>query len=190
MDALLMNPGTGPIADRVTRRNADRNIRQLLTDIGVTGAKIARAGSVDDTGRYPYRVSFKQKRARIDMPGLVLECVRFVENPGQDVWRFPRLYVDGDSWLWMFAANNLARAFALPEPYPEREPAAAAPPSRNAPPRDDQIAHASGVNYRSRVDAGKVAPLNASQLADMPEVFALGYRGTPLTNGGPESAAS
>jgi len=37
------------------------------------------------------------------MPGLPLDRVRYIGAPEQNAWRFPRLFVDGNSWLWEFA---------------------------------------------------------------------------------------
>jgi hypothetical protein len=29
--------------------------------------------------------------------------VRYLGIPGQNIWDFPRLFVDGSSWVWKFA---------------------------------------------------------------------------------------
>ena len=42
------------------------------------------------------------------MPGLPLDQVRFVEDEGQDIWKYPRLFVDGKPWLWKYAVNVCA----------------------------------------------------------------------------------
>jgi hypothetical protein len=43
----------------------------------------------------------------VDMPGLPLHQVALRE--GDNAWLFPRLYVDGNSWLWPYALNNARR---------------------------------------------------------------------------------
>jgi len=42
------------------------------------------------------------------MPGLPLDLVRYTGENGQNIWNFPRLYLDDSSWVWKFAANILA----------------------------------------------------------------------------------
>ena len=41
----------------------------------------------------------------VEMPGLPLEQVRYMGHEGQNARDYPRLYVDGASWLWEFAVN-------------------------------------------------------------------------------------
>lgn len=109
----ISNPGTGFVGHGSNRRNADRNMRRLIADAGVASAHIERDGAPDENGRYPYVVKLGRKRATVDMPGLALERVRFVNEPGQNAWHFPRLYVDGSSWLWEFAVPWLRLALGL-----------------------------------------------------------------------------
>lgn len=44
------------------------------------------------------------------MPGWPLGQVRW--QPDADAWQFPRLYVDGGSWLWGFAVGIARGALA------------------------------------------------------------------------------
>jgi hypothetical protein len=41
----------------------------------------------------------------IQMPGLPVERVRYMGETGQNIWDFPRLYVDDSSWIWQFALS-------------------------------------------------------------------------------------
>ena len=47
---------------------------------------------------------------RILPPGLALAGVRYLDQPGQNIWHFPRLYIDGDSWVWKYAVEIVQRA--------------------------------------------------------------------------------
>ncbi len=47
------------------------------------------------------------------MPGIPLSEVRYVK--GLNAWLFPRLYVDGSSWLWEFAINMARGDLADPD---------------------------------------------------------------------------
>ena len=42
-------------------------------------------------------------RHTVDMPGLPLAKVRFTGAKSQDIWTFPRLYVDDSSWVWLYS---------------------------------------------------------------------------------------
>lgn len=37
------------------------------------------------------------------MPGLPLDKVRYVKGEKRSILEFPRLYVDGSSWIWYIA---------------------------------------------------------------------------------------
>lgn len=104
--SITINPGTGPV-EGATEENARANIDRFAADLviaGITTTSIERDPDVDSDGRYGYQLTTGDGRAlSIDMPGLPLDQVRYVDEPGQDIWDFPRLYVDGSSWVWMFA---------------------------------------------------------------------------------------
>lgn len=107
---VIINPGTGPVwgsPGDVTRRHADRSMRALVRDVAGDAVTFTRSGDVDDGGRYPYTMHFGRRRRAltVDMPGVRTERVRYTKAAGQNAWDFPRLYVDGSSWLWRFAVN-------------------------------------------------------------------------------------
>lgn len=114
MTYVISNPGSGPVGGKRSQRNADRNMRKLTEDAGAVGATFERDGAVDDTGRYPYVIKLGRRKVAVDMPGLPLDRVRFMNEPGQNAWHFPRLYVDGSSWLWEFARGFVRRGLGLP----------------------------------------------------------------------------
>lgn len=55
-------------------------------------------------GRFTYLIDFgPDLRFEIEMPGLPIEQVRWTGHEDGDIWDFPRLYVDGSSWVWKYA---------------------------------------------------------------------------------------
>jgi hypothetical protein len=122
MTMALINPGSGAVRGAaglsVTARNAERNMRALLADVGLEGLSFKRptskAARSCDEGRYEFVVSgvvcsdrgVKGTSATVLMPGLPLEGVR-----SKDLLRVPRLYVDGNSWWWEYAIGVLRDRF-------------------------------------------------------------------------------
>lgn len=106
--AIMINPGTGPVDG--TRKQALANVLKLVEDAGVELSRPPEGGAAGDDGRYPFtlRVVGRVRPVEVDMPGLPLERVRYTGAP-QDPFAFPRLYVDGSSWLWCIAVNILKR---------------------------------------------------------------------------------
>ena len=105
----ISNPGTGPIGDareRDARRNISAFCREL--DLPAPRVRIARSPTADDeVGRYGYVLHRGIRSVSVDMPGLPLERVAL--RPDDNAWHFPRLYVDGSSWLWPLALNSVRR---------------------------------------------------------------------------------
>ena len=46
-----------------------------------------------------------ERTIEIQMPGLPVDRVRFLDEDGQNIWDFPRLYVDDSSWVWKYALS-------------------------------------------------------------------------------------
>lgn len=105
---VIVNPGTGPV-NFATADNAMRNMPHLIQDaqLNLSEVVIEPVPVNDHDGRYWYELHFGERTCCVGMPGLPLEQVRFLGTDGQDAWDFPRLYVDGDSWLWKYAVNTL-----------------------------------------------------------------------------------
>lgn len=114
---IVINPGSGPV-EGVTEQQAVDNLRHFITDLGPDFPRLdwLRYPRLDDGGRYGfllftyYRAEFNPC-AMVEMPGIALEKVRFMKSPGQDIWEFPRLYVDKSSWLWFIALNAVRHVF-------------------------------------------------------------------------------
>lgn len=102
---VISNPGTGPI-DGVHERDARRNVSALCHDLDlpVPRVRVERRSDADEDGRYGYLLRRGIRSTLVEMPGLPLDRVRL--RPGDNAWHFPRLYVDGSSWLWPLAVNS------------------------------------------------------------------------------------
>ena len=98
---IVANPGAGPVSGS-TRENADKNMRKFLEDCGADSFEF---GGMEHDGRFGYQMKVGDRTVDVDMPGLPLEKVRFVSDPGQNIWDFPRLYIDGSSWVWKYAVS-------------------------------------------------------------------------------------
>lgn len=104
MGNIFINPGAGPCTEG-TFEHAERNIRQFIKDcqvkLHVTEYKTEPAG-----GRYLFVLEADDNpdvRFEVEIPGLPLEQVRYMGEKGQNIWDFPRLYVNGSSWVWKYA---------------------------------------------------------------------------------------
>lgn len=108
MGSISINPGTGPVAGatvEAARSNMDTFVSDLR-DAGVYVVGMTRRPTSDDEGRFAYELTMGDtRRVEVEMPGLPLDRVRFMDQPGQDIWQFPRLYIDGSSWIWKWALS-------------------------------------------------------------------------------------
>jgi hypothetical protein len=100
---IIINPGTGEVKE-ATAEHAINNIKHFITDCGVDGVEFKRISKQDyGEGRYAFILWKDTRSYEIQMPGKPLEEVRFMNNDNQNIWHFPRLYVDGSSWVWKYA---------------------------------------------------------------------------------------
>jgi hypothetical protein len=97
---IYVNPGSGPVDDS-TRENADKNMVAFQADTNSDSFEFVRA---EDDGRFAYTLKRGDQTAEIEMPGLPLDEVRYL-GPPQNIWHFPRLYVNGSSWVWKYAMS-------------------------------------------------------------------------------------
>lgn len=103
---IIVNPGTGPVAE-ASESHAIENMKHYITDLGVSCNYIRIPEKDYGEGRFAFLVWLGNECHEIQMPGLPLENVRYMDNPNQNPFDFPRLYVDDSSWLWMFAIRHL-----------------------------------------------------------------------------------
>jgi hypothetical protein len=106
---VIVNPGTGP-AHGATEQHAAGNMAVFADDLRANGLGVdtftRRPGSDYGDGRYAYSIAMDDGRSiEIQMPGLPVERVRYMGETGQNIWDFPRLYVDDSSWIWQFALS-------------------------------------------------------------------------------------
>lgn len=104
MSFVIINPGTGPV-DGAREREARRNIGAFCRELAFRDPiiRIKRCHDNDDDGRYGFTLTRGIRETVVDMPGLPLDRVRM--GNGDNAWNFPRLYVDGNSWLWPYAIS-------------------------------------------------------------------------------------
>lgn len=119
---ILLNPGTGEVPE-ATEEHAAANMSHLLTDCLNKKLKFVRAAQDDmGAGRFAFLVYCPWTRYHlVQMPGLPLNKVRFTNEEGQNVWHFPRLYIDGNSWLWKFVVDELNKPDAFTDPWNLKE---------------------------------------------------------------------
>ncbi|MFF3848019.1 hypothetical protein [Streptomyces sp. NPDC002328] len=104
---VVINPGTGPVP-QASEAHAATNITVFADDLrraglGVDSCERTPAADYGD-GRYAFTIAMADGRSiEIQMPGLPVDQVRFIDGDSQNIWHFPRLYVDGSSWVWKFA---------------------------------------------------------------------------------------
>ncbi len=101
----VFNPGTFGMND-ASESQAIANMTAFIDDCDFPGRLSASRVPGHDygEGRYAFavqRIGFKQV-IEVQMPGRDLERVRYI-NEDQNIWDFPRLYVDDSSWAWLFA---------------------------------------------------------------------------------------
>ena len=107
---ISINPGSGSVAE-ATEQNATTNIAAFVDDLTERGLNIGeyrRRPEADyGDGRYAFLVYYADgANLEVQMPGLPLDEVRWLKSEGQDIWQFPRLYVNDGSWIWYFALDQ------------------------------------------------------------------------------------
>lgn len=113
---VAVNPGAGPICERTLQKEAARNIAAFRRDLALHKVRITYQCEGKHGGRYTFLLRRFGRECMVDMPGLPLERVRYMKQEGQNPWHFPRLYVDGNSWLWIYALDSAREALLLQEP--------------------------------------------------------------------------
>ena len=104
---IVINPGSGPVSE-ATEEHAAANMAIFADDLRAAGRAVDTFTRCADSdygeGRYAYTLAMADGRSiEIQMPGLPVDQVRYLDKPDQNIWDFPRLYVDGSSWVWKYA---------------------------------------------------------------------------------------
>jgi hypothetical protein len=101
--SLIINPGTGPV-DGATEAQATANMTAFVEDLGLNVEAVERTPAQDyGEGRYAFTVRMEGRSCEVQMPGIPLARVRYMRHAGQQIGNYPRLYVDGSSWVWFYA---------------------------------------------------------------------------------------
>lgn len=101
---IVVNPGSGPVDGETSWDNAYENITTYIADCEIP-MRIVRSEHEPDEGRYLFVLKNDEYdyQIEVEMPGLPLDKVRYVEGDKRSILDFPRLYVDGSSWIWYIA---------------------------------------------------------------------------------------
>lgn len=108
--SIVINPGTGPVPNS-SEENARANLLVFCEDVANQHNTTAEWNpddqilTDDGEGRWSTVILVNGQVVEIDMPGLPLDQVRFTGADDQDIWDFPRLYVEGSSWVWKYAVS-------------------------------------------------------------------------------------
>ncbi|MGW7359442.1 hypothetical protein ACWGI0_23120 [Streptomyces sp. NPDC054802] len=106
---VILNPGSGPVGE-ANEVHAVASMAAFADDLTATGQPVdaftrTPAGDMGD-GRYAFTLQMRDGRTlEVQMPGLPTAQVRWLDQPEQNIWDFPRLYVDGSSWVWKYALS-------------------------------------------------------------------------------------
>lgn len=95
---VIINPGAGPVKAGAPM-DALASVVELFREAAVQIARITYRGVASD-GRHRFAVTAKRgRKVEIDMPAWHAEELR------TGTLNTPRIYVDGNSWLWRFAVR-------------------------------------------------------------------------------------
>lgn len=99
---IIINPGTGSV-ENSEELHAIENIHFVLDKLKQKNIAYVRIPERDENGRYCFVLMYqneegKNKSCEVDMPG-----ISFTEETNE--MRFPRMYVDGSSWIFYFGID-------------------------------------------------------------------------------------
>ena len=119
---IVFNRGAGDLSEvtntKPNARQAHNNMHKLVQDVtdaeeGIRQCTLLEVGypiHTEGDGRWTFTViSPFGKSVEVEMPGIPLDEVRYLGEEDQNIWNYPRLYVDGSSWLWLYAIDVIAR---------------------------------------------------------------------------------
>lgn len=114
---IIVNPGSGLVVG-ANESHAIENMKAWCQDHSWNDLHFERMEDMDKNGRYGFAVwrdsiprwrkvgegiRIKNSIHDVMMPGLPLSKVRYVGGNDQNIWDFPRLYIDGSSWVWCYS---------------------------------------------------------------------------------------
>lgn len=104
--SVVINPGSGPVAGAEVP-HAEANMRHFIADAEGQWRFVRLPADDNGDGRFTYLMWRGAECHTIQMPGLPLDKVRWMGEEGQNIWHYPRLYVDYSSWVWKYALGAL-----------------------------------------------------------------------------------
>ena len=110
---IIISPGAGPVDGPTTEAQARANMGALIADVNQAAITPDTPATFDPAclgtdgdGRFTFvLIRADGTTVAVDMPGLPLDRVRYMGAGVQNIWDFPRLYIDGSSWIWAYAIN-------------------------------------------------------------------------------------
>lgn len=109
---VAINPGSGPVPN-ATSVQATANMKVFAEEVGA-GSFDGPFGT-DGDGRWKFKLWANNRFVDVEMPGISIEKVRYVDRVSQNIWEFPRLYVNGGSWVWLYAIDIARDALHMKE---------------------------------------------------------------------------
>lgn len=104
--SVVINPGSGPVLG-ATSVQALANAEVFASE--VDAIRVEGPLGTEGDGRWLFRLHRDNRSIEIEMPGLTLDRVRYIDRDNQNIWDFPRLYVEGGSWIWLYGVNIAKR---------------------------------------------------------------------------------
>lgn len=114
--SIFINPGAGNIEENLGFEQAYKNILQFIADCEVPLLVIESEHTPSDDGRYKFTLELEilgTVKFEVNMPPLSLEKVRYIGEENQNIWDYPRLYVDGSSWVWKYATIKKSHVIGI-----------------------------------------------------------------------------
>ena len=108
---IAISPGSEPLQEGTySPEMALSNLLTFIMDLEHIQNLKATDPRVDpeadnDDGRFGFLIDVDGVAVTVGMPGWPLDEVRYLAHDDQDIWDFPRLWVDGSSWLWNYALS-------------------------------------------------------------------------------------
>jgi hypothetical protein len=111
---IILNPGAGK-CEEGTFEQACRNINCFIEDCSVPLEINEKHDIPDVNNRYMFKLVYDTGiiaiRFEVLMPGVELKKVRYRNLENQDIWDFPRIIVDDESYVWEYGLINKDKVF-------------------------------------------------------------------------------
>lgn len=112
MPKIVINPGS-QVVEPSSIENASANMSEFIIALhqrGLSHIVMRRNQEFQQAGRFAFELTKDGNTSIVLMPGAPPDQV--IMKPGDDPWKFYRLYVDGASWLWEYALNAVFSALS------------------------------------------------------------------------------